>query len=154
MIGSLAPARARRRRPTTSGAVARDQRFERREQLERSIEGLADKFISEVPGFERAKSLYEGKYKIEVASDEFLVDEEGVPRKLFSRIAFLLDTQLDHSHIGVACKKTVRSRDLESTTFRVDIACDDVREFDDYAEKQFFDFADLYFASDASPSAR
>ena len=129
---------------------ALEQRFDRREQIERTIEGFASKFISEVPTFERTKSFFEGKYQIEVSTDDLLVDEHGSPQKLFSRIAFLIDTLVDAGQLTVVCKKTVRNRDQDPGSARVGISSTNIDEFARFAEQQFFEFADAYFSGAAS----
>ncbi len=126
--------------------------FERREQLERAIEQYSDKFMEVVPAFTRTKSFFEGKYKVEVNSDEIVVGDNGRMGKLFSRVTFLLDTQSMDGRIVVRCKKTVRNRDLETTSTAVERSPEALETFQRYAEQQFIEFAGAYF--DGEPSAK
>lgn len=126
-----------------------EERFDRREKIEAVIDALAAKFIHEVGAFSRSKSFFEGKYKIEVGHEDLLVDEQGHPQKLFSRLAFLIDTTTPES-IRVAVKKTVRNRDQESVQTEVGATPEAVAEFEQFSENQFFGFADLYFAGQSA----
>lgn len=126
-----------------------EQRFDRREKVEAVIIALAEKFIEEVQAFGRTKSFFEGKYKIEIAHDELIVDENGAPQKLFSRIAFLLDTTATDGTITVAVKKTVRNRDQEAVHTSVGTTSASMDEFTKFTEEQFFGFADAYFTGPA-----
>jgi len=129
-------------------------RFDRREQVEKAIAEFGDKFMDVVPAFQRTKSFFEGMYKIEVSSDEVVVGDGGKVSKLFSRITFLIDTRATDGRIEVRCKKTVRNRDLESTTNTVDVTPDALEAFRKFADEQFIEFAGMYFAGTSSVTAR
>lgn len=133
-----------------------EQRFDRREKIETAIVALAERFIGEVQAFAQTKSFFEGKYKIEVAHEDLIVDEAGMPQKLFSRIAFLLDTTSTDGTIHVAVKKTVRNRDQDGVNTSVDTSSASMEDFTRFTEEQFFGFADTYFTgpSGSSRSAR
>lgn len=132
-----------------------ESRFDRRERLEGIIEEYARNFVGEVPSFSVRKSFFEGKYRIEVSGEDFVVDEAGTPRKQFSRIAFFLDPRPQAAAEGsleVQCKKTVRSRDLESASVTVPPDDEGLEAFERFVEGQFFEFANAYFGA-GSPSA-
>lgn len=129
-----------------------ENRFDRREQIEKAIEQYGDKFMEVVPAFARSKSFFEGMYKIEVSNDEVFVGDQGKVTKLFSRVTFLIDTQSPDGRIVVRCKKTVRNRDLESTMCRIERTPEALDEFRQFAEQQFFDFASSFFSGRASAS--
>lgn len=129
-------------------------RFERRERIEKMIEGYGDKFIAEVPAFSRAKSFFEGKYKIEVHNDDLLLDAAGHLTKYFSRITFLLDTQPNQGAIHIQCKKTVRNRDLDSTLSVLEMPAGALEAVEAFVEEQYVEFADAYFSSKAPKGAR
>lgn len=132
-------------------------RIDRLEHVEAMLVELSDKFMEVVPTFQRSKSFFEGMYEIQVGSDEVVIGDGGLGegakmRKLFSRITFLLDTHAADGRIGVRCKKTVRNRDLESTVANIEPAPTPLDPFRAFADEQFIEFAEAYFAGSPTPA--
>ncbi|MFG0320696.1 MAG: hypothetical protein ACF8XB_25710 [Planctomycetota bacterium JB042] len=143
---------------TNDRLAALEVRFDRLEKMVRIVEEHADNFAAEVGTFSRSKSFFEGMYQIELSGEEVLIDEAGALSKRFSRISFLLDSApsvVDADGKGavlVRCKKTVWSRDLESTSHLVDAVDESLEAFRDFVREQFLDFAQAYFSDSRRPS--
>lgn len=131
-----------------------ENRFDRLEQVEKIIEQFSDNFMAVVPAFTRTKSFFEGMYKVETHSDDLTLGNDGHVTKHFSRITFLLDTHGASGQIVARCKKTVRNRDLESTSFAIDASADGLESFRRFSDEQFIDFANLYFSTPRTTTAR
>lgn len=142
--------RARESAAETDRYQRLEMRFDRREKIEKIIEEFSDTFMAEVPTFERSKSFFEGKYKIEVSSDELALDPGSRVVKQFSRVTFLLDPRPEvvkaTDSIQIRCKKTVRNRDLESTALVVDASEESLDLVRQFVQEQFFGFAAEYFS--------
>ena len=130
-----------------------EHRFDQRERIARVIEDHAENFTAELDTFALSKSFFEGMYQLAVSGDELLLDDSGAVVKSFSRIAFLLDPRAgDELEAGdtihVRCKKTVRNRDLESSTHVVAEGEDAFDAFQSYVEDEFFGFANAYLSDE------
>jgi len=128
-----------------------EHRFDQREKIVRVVEDHADNFTAELDAFARSKSFFEGMYQIVVSGDELLLDDSGAVLKSFSRIAFLLDPRPapddeTGDSIHVRCKKTVRNRDLESSTHVVGDSESEHVAFQQFVEDEFFAFAGAYLS--------
>ena len=121
------------------------QAFEFREGIEAVIEELVKNFQVEAPAFVLTRGFYEGKYMLALRSEEELVDPEGRAARYFSRLMFLLDPHVDENSFGIQAKKTIRNRDMDSTSFRGQMADEDRDGFSSYVEQQFLEFAENYF---------
>jgi hypothetical protein len=121
------------------------QAFEFRESIEAVIEDLVKNFQAEAPVFVLTRGFYEGKYMLALRSEEELVDPAGQAARYYSRLMFLLDPHVDQNCFGIQAKKTIRNRDLESTSFRGHMADEDTAGFASFVEQQFLEFAESYF---------
>ncbi len=118
-----------------------ESRLQRREELERVIDEYARKFADEVPGFDRSKSFFEGKYQIELHCDELLFEAQGQLKKVFSRLAFLLEIRADVGAIHVQVKKTVVNGDRDPDAYTIEYGTADLSGFRRFVEEQFMRFA-------------
>src|SRR5690606_20739376 len=153
---------ARARRAVDQAAAhdriaALEHRFDRRDKMVKVVEEHADNFAAEVEAFGRSKSFFEGMYQIELSGDEVVIDETGALSKTFSRITFLLDpgpagAAKGRDGVLVRCKKTVRSRDVESTAPQVEADDETLERFREYVTQQFLDFAQAYFSDSRRPT--
>jgi hypothetical protein len=91
------------------------------------------------------RGFYEGKYMLALRSEEELVDPSGQAARYFSRLMFLLDPHVEENSFSIQAKKTIRNRDLESTSFRGQMADEDTAGFATFVEQQFLEFAESYF---------
>ena len=121
------------------------QAFEFREAIEAVIEELVKNFQAEAPTFVLTRGFYEGKYMLALRAEEELVDASGRTARYFSRLMFLLDPQVDENSFAIQAKRTIRNRDMESTSFRGQMAAEDHEGFAGYVEQQFLEFAEYYF---------
>ena len=119
--------------------------FEFRERVEEVIEELVKNFQQEAPGFVLTRGFYEGKYMLALRLDEQLQDPAGQQDQYFSRVMFLLDPNSEDVSFGVQCRKTIRNRDVETTSHRGPMDREQIGEFSDFIEAQFIAFAEAYF---------
>jgi len=121
------------------------QGFEFREKVEAIIEELAEGFSGEAGGFELSRGFYESKYMLALRLDERLTSGDGDKGNYFSRIVFLLDPHIADDAFEVECRKTIRNRDLETTTHAAHMVTDDLTSIAGFLEDQFVAFAEGYF---------
>ncbi|MFT7461937.1 MAG: hypothetical protein ACI9EF_000271 [Pseudohongiellaceae bacterium] len=123
--------------------------FEFREKVEAIIEELAAGFCAEASGFELSRGFYEGKYQLALRLEEPLTADDGSTENYFSRLVFLLDPHIEDDILEVQCRKTIRNRDLESTSHSYHMVISDLESIEKYIENQFVSFAESYFDSSA-----
>lgn len=121
------------------------QGFEFREKVEAVIEELAEGFSGEAGGFELSRGFYESKYMLALRLDERLTSEDGDKGSYFSRIVFLLDPHIADDSFEVECRKTIRNRDIETTSHAAHMVTDDLASIAGFLEDQFVAFAEGYF---------
>lgn len=119
--------------------------FEFREAIESFIEELVKNFQSEAPGFVLTRGFFEGKYMLAFRLDEQLMDTEGKVDSYFSRLMFLLDPHSDENSFEIQCRKTIRNKDLETTSQAGQMLDDALATYTDFIEAQFVAFAEGYF---------
>lgn len=121
------------------------QAFEFREGLEAVIEEFVKNFQTEAPAFVLTRGFFEGKYMLALRLDEQLLDAEGRIGRYFSRVIFLLDPHLDENFFAMQVKKTIRNRDLETSSRTAEMNDTGREEFAAFIEQQFLQFAEQYF---------
>ena len=121
------------------------QAFEYRERVEAGIEDLVASFQEEAPNFVLTRGFFEGKYMLALRLDEQLLDEEGRSGSYFSRLMLLLDPRSEDGEFNVQCRKTIRDRDLETTTKTTAMDDANVATLAEFIEAQFVAFAEAYF---------
>jgi hypothetical protein len=121
------------------------QGFEFREKVEAIIDELSEGFSAEADGFELSRGFYESKYMLALRLEEELTDLEGDKGNYFSRIVFLLDPHIADNAFEVQCRKTIRNRDLETTSHEAHMVTDDLASIAGFLEDQFVAFAEGYF---------
>lgn len=121
------------------------QAFEFRESVEAVIEDFVKNFQSEAPGFVLTRGFFEGKYMLALRLDEEMLDEDGAHGRYFSRVIFLLDPHVDEKFFAIQTKKTIRNRDLETTSLTAEMSDKGRKEFATFVEAQFIEFAEQYF---------
>jgi hypothetical protein len=119
--------------------------FEYRESVEAGIEDLVTSFQEEAPDFVLTRGFYEGKYMLALRLDEQLLDEDGRAGSYFSRLMLLLDPRSESADFNVQCRKTIRNRDLETTTKTTPMDEESVPVLGEFIEAQFVAFAEAYF---------
>lgn len=120
--------------------------FEFRERVEAVIEDFVTNFRAEAAGFVLNRGFFEGKYMLAMRLDEELLDEDGKPGSYYSRLVFLLDPHSDDGSFSVQCRKTIRNRDLETTSVSGLMDAEAQATYAKFVEQQFLTFAEAYFA--------
>lgn len=119
--------------------------FEYREQLETVIDDFVENFLTEAPGFALTRGFFEGKYMLALRFDEQLIDGDGQIGGYFSRLMFLLDPHGNEGTFGIQCRKTIRNRDLETSSHATTMDAAGRTELESFIETQFLTFAEGYF---------
>ena len=119
--------------------------FEYREQLEAVIEDFVQNFLTEAPGFSLTRGFFEGKYMLAMRLEEQLLDADGRVDGYFSRLMFLLDPHTEDNSFGMQCRKTIRNKDLETTSQTAEMDASGQAQFTTFIETSFLAFAEHYF---------